>query len=92
LIPCSAAITVLILCLHLDRFWLGVGLVGAFSIGLAVTLVVAGVVAAVGLRAVARRTNRFDRWLARAPFLSAAIIAVIGAGMIALGWSHLTDA
>jgi nickel/cobalt exporter len=92
LIPCSAAITVLILCLHLDRFWLGVGLVGAFSIGLAVTLVAAGVVAAVGLRAVARRTNRFDRWLARAPYLSAAIIAVIGAGMIALGWSHLTDA
>ena len=43
LIPCSAAITVLILCLHLDRFWFGIGLVSAFSVGLAATLVAAGV-------------------------------------------------
>lgn len=89
LIPCSAAITVLILCLHLDRFWLGVGMVGAFSAGLAVTLVVAGVVAAVGLRAVARRTRRVERWLATAPYVSATIIAMIGLGMVVMGWSHL---
>ncbi|KAA5604083.1 nickel/cobalt efflux transporter RcnA [Roseospira marina] len=89
LIPCSAAITVLILCLHLDRIWLGVGLVGAFSLGLAVTLVAAGVVAAVGLRAVSRRTRRFDGWLEKAPYVSATIIAVIGVGMIAAGWAHL---
>ncbi len=90
LIPCSAAITVLILCLHLDRIWLGVGLVGAFSAGLAVTLVAAGIIAAMGLRAVSRRTRRLDRWLARAPLVSAGLIAAIGVGTIALGWSHLS--
>ncbi|MBB4266526.1 nickel/cobalt efflux transporter [Roseospira visakhapatnamensis] len=89
LIPCSAAITVLILCLHLDQFWLGVGLVGAFSGGLAVTLVAAGVIAAYGVRYVAARTRRFDRLLAGAPYLSAALIGVIGLGMVAFGWSHL---
>jgi len=89
LIPCSAAITVLIVCLHLDRIWLGVGLVGAFSLGLAVTLVAAGVVAAVGLRTVARHTGRLNRWLDKAPYVSAVLIAIIGAGMIAFGWSHL---
>jgi nickel/cobalt exporter len=89
LIPCSAAITVLILCLHLDRVWLGVGLVGAFSGGLAVTLVAAGVVAALAVRTVSRRTHRFERLLARAPYVSAAIIAVIGVGMIWVGWTHL---
>jgi len=89
LIPCSAAITVLILCLHLDQFWLGVGLVGAFSGGLAVTLVAAGVIAAYGVRYVAQRTRRFDRILAGAPYLSAALISVIGLGMVAFGWTHL---
>lgn len=89
LIPCSAAITVLILCLHLDQFWLGVGLVGAFSGGLAVTLVAAGVIAAYGVRYVVQRTRRFDRILAGAPYLSAALIAVIGLGMVAFGWTHL---
>ncbi len=89
LIPCSAAITVLILCLHLDQFWLGVGLVGAFSGGLAITLVAAGVIAAYGVRYVTRRTRRFDHLLARAPYVSAALIAVIGVGMVAFGWSHL---
>ncbi|MQX35845.1 nickel/cobalt efflux transporter [Roseospira navarrensis] len=91
LIPCSAAITVLIVCLHLDRIWLGVGLVGAFSAGLAATLVAAGVVAAVGLRAVSRRTRRLDRWLAWAPSVSALLIGLIGLGMIVLGWSHVAS-
>ncbi|MBB4285919.1 nickel/cobalt efflux transporter [Roseospira goensis] len=92
LIPCSAAITVLILCLHLDRFWLGVGLVGAFSGGLAVTLVLAGVVAALGVRTVSRRTRRLDRLLARAPYVSAGLIAVVGVAMIGVGWTHLPTA
>jgi len=89
LIPCSAAITVLLLCLSLDRFWLGIGLVGAFSTGLALTLVTAGVIAALAVHTVARRTDRFDRLLARAPYVSAALIAVIGLGMIGFGWAHL---
>jgi len=43
LIPCSAAIAVLVLCLQVSQIWLGVGLVLCFSIGLAITLIAAGV-------------------------------------------------
>lgn len=88
LIPCSAAITVLLVCLQIDRFWTGVGLVGAFSIGLAASLVAVGVAAALGVRLIAARTHRLDRWLARAPYISAVII--IGIGMVVAygGWSH----
>ena len=89
LIPCSAAITVLILCLHLEKFWLGIGLVTAFSVGLAVTLVAAGIIAAVGIRYVSARTNKLDAFFAKAPYISAAVIAAIGLLMIYSGWDHL---
>lgn len=89
LIPCPAAITVFILCLHLGKLALGVTLVSAFSIGLAATLVAVGVVASVGLRAISARTSRFDAVMAAAPWLSAALIALIGVLIIWSGYSHL---
>jgi nickel/cobalt exporter len=90
LIPCSAAITVLLLCLHVNRFWMGVGLVGAFSVGLAVSLVTVGVVAALGMRAISARTRRFDAWMARAPYGSAGVIVCIGLFMAQSGWAQLS--
>lgn len=89
LIPCPAAITVLVLCLHTNKFWLGVGLVSAFSVGLALTLVAAGVLAAAGLRYAMTKTDKVDKILARAPFLSAGLIGLIGLYMAYSGWSHL---
>ena len=91
LIPCPAAITVFILCLQLGQMALGITLVSAFSIGLAVTLVAIGVVAALGLKAVSARTSRFDAILRAAPWLSAALIAVVGIVIIASGFAHLGD-
>ncbi len=90
LIPCPAAVTVLILCLHLQKFWLGVGIVGAFSAGLAVTLVAVGVAAAWGMSAVRRRTGRVDALFAKAPYVSAVLIAAIGVMMLAVGIGHAT--
>ncbi|MEM8974643.1 MAG: nickel/cobalt efflux transporter [Pseudomonadota bacterium] len=89
LIPCPAAITVFILCLHLGQLTLGITLVSAFSIGLAVTLVAIGLVAAVGLKAVSARTSRFDGVLEAAPWISAALIACIGFVIVWSGLSHL---
>ncbi|MEM9359351.1 MAG: nickel/cobalt efflux transporter [Pseudomonadota bacterium] len=89
LIPCPAAITVFLLCLHLDRFALGVTLVTAFSIGLALTMVAVGAAAAVGLKALNRRTSRLDQLFKAAPYASSVIIAVIGCVMLYSGWSHL---
>jgi nickel/cobalt transporter (NicO) family protein len=55
LIPCSAAIAVLVLCLQVNQIWLGVALVLCFSIGLAITLIAAGMTAAIGMRHLSRR-------------------------------------
>ncbi len=84
LLPCAAAVTVLLVCLHLDRFWLGVSMVGAFSVGLAVTLVAVGVVAAWGVGRASKRWGGFDRLARRLPLLSSGLIALIGAFM---AWS-----
>ncbi len=88
LIPCAAAITVLLLCLHLNNVLLGIGLVSGFSIGLGVTLVAVGVVAAWGTKFVAKRSRLFDRWAGRLPYLSSALIGIVGLVMVASGLSH----
>ena len=91
LIPCPSAITVFILCLHLGQVTLGVTLVTAFSLGLAATLVAVGVVAAVGLKTISKRSPRIDAALAAAPWISAALIAAIGLLIIWSGYGHLTQ-
>lgn len=87
LIPCPAAITVLLICLQLREFTLGVALVLCFSIGLAVTLTASGVVAALGVRHLSARGVGFERLMARAPYLSAVLILLIAAYM---GWHGLS--
>jgi nickel/cobalt exporter len=87
LIPCPAAITVLLICLQLQEIPLGVVMVLAFSIGLAVTLVAIGVVASLGMRHAASRWPGFDTWLRRAPYASGALMILVGlyVGAHALG-------
>ena len=90
LIPCPAAITVLLLCLQLKQFTLGVALVLCFSIGLAVTMVSVGVAAALGMRHAERRwAGFFDRFARRAPYASAALILLVGLYMGFHGWAAL---
>jgi nickel/cobalt transporter (NicO) family protein len=86
LIPCPAAITVLLLCLQLKQFTLGVALVLCFSIGLAITMVIAGVIAALSVRHVSRRWSGFGAFAQRAPSLSSAVIICIG---LYVGWQGL---
>lgn len=78
LIPCPAAITVLLLCLQLKRFTLGAALVLCFSIGLAVTMVAAGVVAALGVKHASRRFAGFGTFARRAPYASSVLIIAVG--------------
>ena len=79
LLPCAAAVTVLLLCLQLQRFWLGVVLVLSFSVGLALTLILSGVLAAWGARQAVRRWPGFDALAARAPY--GASVVLIGLGL-----------
>ena len=78
LIPCPAAITVLLLCLQLKRFTLGGSLVLGFSIGLAITMVAAGVVAALGVKHASKRFKGFGTFARRAPYASSALIILVG--------------
>jgi nickel/cobalt exporter len=89
LIPCPASITVLLLCLQVGRIGQGALLVLCFSVGLALTLVLVGVAAALGLRHAASRWPGFEALAARAPYLSGAIVAAIGAYTIAAGAAAL---
>lgn len=89
LIPCPASITVLLLCLQVGRIGLGALLVLCFSVGLALTLVLVGVAAALGLRHAASRWPGFEAFAGRAPYFSGAIVAAIGAYTIAVGAAAL---
>ena len=78
LMPCPAAVTVLLLCLQLKKFALGVTLVLGFSLGLAVTMVASGVLAAVGVKHLARHAGGFSTVARRAPYFSAVLILLVG--------------
>ena len=78
LIPCPAAITVLLICIQLKALTLGATLVVSFSIGLALTLVTVGVGAAVSVRQVAKRWSGFNTMAKRAPYFSSVLIGLVG--------------
>ncbi|HEX4113428.1 MAG TPA: hypothetical protein VH020_12905 [Stellaceae bacterium] len=78
LVPCAGAITILLLCLQLQKVALGAVLVLSFSVGLAATLVLSGVVAAIGLGHARRRWPHLNHLAARAPYLSGAITLAVG--------------
>jgi nickel/cobalt exporter len=78
LIPCPASITVLLLCLQLRKIALGATLVLSFSVGLALTMVASGALAAVGVKHVSRRFSGFGVLARHAPYLSGALILLVG--------------
>ncbi|MGJ3648181.1 nickel/cobalt efflux transporter [Sphingomonas sp. GlSt437] len=90
LIPCPAAITVLLLCLQLKQFTLGAILVLSFSVGLALTMVLVGVAASLSVRHIQKRWAGFGAFARRAPYASAAVMIVIALYMGVSGWIGLS--
>jgi nickel/cobalt exporter len=86
LIPCPASITVLLLCLQLKRVALGATLVLCFSIGLALTMVASGVLAAISIKHVSKRFKGFGKLANKAPYLSGVLIVLVA---VYVGWSGL---
>lgn len=89
LIPCPAAVTVLLICLQLKAMTLGATLVVSFSIGLALTLVAVGVVAAVGVQQASRKWHGLNDIARRAPYLSGVLIGAVGLYMGGHGYISL---
>ncbi|WP_321842123.1 nickel/cobalt efflux transporter [Paraburkholderia bannensis] len=78
LVPCPASITVLLLCLQLKRFALGASLVLCFSIGLALTMVASGTIAALSVKHVSKKWGGFGDFARKAPYFSGALIMLVG--------------
>lgn len=91
LIPCPAAITVLLLCIQVKEFTLGAALVLCFSIGLAITLVSVGAAAAFSVRQATKRWSGLDTLARRAPYFSSVLIALVGIYMGYHGWIGVTS-
>jgi nickel/cobalt exporter len=89
LMPCPAAFTVLLVCLQLKKITLGFTMVGAFSVGLAISMVAAGVIASLGVKQAQKRFKGFTVVMRRAPFASSVLLLLIAAYMAWSGWCHL---
>ncbi|NHQ87723.1 nickel/cobalt efflux protein RcnA [Iodobacter sp. HSC-16F04] len=89
LIPCPASVTVLLLCLQLKKIALGATLVLGFSIGLALTLVLSGVVAALSVKHVSKRWSGFGEFARKAPYFSGGLILLVGLYVGYHGWVGL---
>lgn len=90
LIPCPAAITVLLLCLLVKAVNLGAVLVLCFSLGLALTLVTVGAAAAIGARQASNRWPWLSKVARRAPYLSSLLIIGVGMYVGINGWIGLS--
>ena len=86
LMPCPAAVTVLLICLQLKQFSLGFALVVAFSFGLAVTMVTVGAVAAWSVHHAEKRFSGFGEVMRKAPYLSVIILVLLSCY---IGWQGL---
>jgi len=89
LIPCPASITVLLLCLQLKQVALGATLVLSFSVGLALTMVASGVLAAWSVGQATKRWSGFGDWAAKAPYISTVLMLLLALWMAGEGWQGL---
>ena len=85
LVPCPAAITVLLICLQLKKLPLGALLVLCFSIGLALTMVTTGILAAVSLRYTEKKFSGFGDIVRRAPYVASLVIVCVGLYVLTQG-------
>jgi len=86
LMPCPAAVTVLLICLQLKQFILGISLVLAFSFGLAITMVTVGAVAAWSVHHAEKRFSGFGEMMRKAPYFSVVILLLLS---VYIGWQAL---
>ena len=83
LVPCPASVTILMICLHLKRFSLGAVMVASFSLGLAISLVSVGVIAAWGAQQVGKRLDkgRLSDLARKMPYFSSGLMALVASLM-----------
>ena len=78
LLPCPSAFAVLLICLQLKKFTLGFAIVLAFSLGLAITLVTVGSLAALSVKHASKRFKGFGELARKMPYVSSTVMILIG--------------
>jgi ABC-type nickel/cobalt efflux system permease component RcnA len=91
IVPCPAALVVLLSAFSLHRIGFGLFLITAFSLGLAAVLVVVGLTMVYAKRAISSRMPSGGAVLRYLPFLSASFMVIIGIGITgsALSSAHI---
>lgn len=89
LLPCPSAFAVLLVCLQLKKVALGFALVLGFSIGLAITLVTVGIIAAVSVTHASKRFKKFGEFARKAPYASSTVLILLGLFIAVQGIKHL---
>jgi nickel/cobalt exporter len=91
LVPCPASVTIMMICLHLKQYSLGAVMVASFSLGLAISLVSVGVIAAWGAHHVGKRLGmgRFAHLARKMPYFSSALMALVGLLMGIQAWLQI---
>jgi nickel/cobalt exporter len=85
LVPCPEALGVMLVAIGVNRIVLGLGLIVAFSVGLAVVLVAIGILlvyARSRLERLGKPKSTWHRWL---PLVSAVIVTMLGVGIVLKG-------
>jgi high-affinity nickel-transport protein len=83
IVPCPAALVVLLSAFSLHRIGFGLFLITAFSLGLAAVLVTVGLTMVYAKRLVSSRVRAGNTALRYLPFLSSAFMVVLGIGITA---------
>lgn len=83
LVPCPAALALFILSVGIGQPFLGLVTVIVFSIGLAITLIIIGIVVCRGYALVEAKTNA--KWMNLIPFISAITVTLFGLWMFVRG-------
>ena len=83
IVPCPAALVVLLSAFSLHRIGFGLFLITAFSFGLAAVLVIVGLTMVYAKRALSSRVSAGSAALRYLPFLSSAFMVVLGVGIAA---------
>lgn len=87
LVPCPSALAILLAAVSADKIPLGLGLVGAFSIGSAITMVTIGIFVVRAGNAI----KRLEKWhvVNRLALVSSFLILFLGGALILQSVSHL---
>jgi nickel/cobalt exporter len=81
IVPCPAALVVLLSAFSLHRIGFGLFLITAFSLGLAAVLVIVGLTMVYAKRVINSRVPAGNRALRHLPFLSSAFMVALGVGI-----------